>query len=63
MKIDSWVTENIEKLNPKMKRSKSCNSKDAVVDEKDKQKSIAIFVAEAEKIIRSKSLRARKKQI
>ena len=63
MRIDRWVIENIETLDPATKRSKSCNFKDALVNEYNKQKSIAIFVNEAEKMIRSKSLRTRKKQI
>ena len=67
MRIDRWVSQNIEVLDPKWtKRSKSCNNeslREAVADEYNKQKSIAMFVSEAEKMIRSKSLRARKKQI
>ena len=65
MRIDRWVSENIEKLDPAVatKRSKSANYKDVMINEYNKQKSIAVFVSEAEKMIRSKSLRARKKQI
>ena len=63
MRIDQWVTANIEKLDPAVagKRSKSCNMKDAILNEYNKQKSIALFVNEAGKMIRSKSLRTRKK--
>lgn len=61
--VDVWVNDNIEKLDERItKRSKSekMGSREEYLM---RERSINIFVTEAERLIRSKTLRARRKQI